>query len=172
MGGKHLNAPIVGIDAGPWGYWLVARDGGIFSFGKTRFYGSMGGTRLSAPIVGMAATVTGKGYWMVGRDGGVFAFGNARYRGSVPGRGLNVSDVVGITPTPSNKGYWIARADGHVANFGDATRFGDYPITTDPVVAITSTRSIPGQGYCLVLRSGTRLPFGAHYAQYRGTDCS
>lgn len=32
---------------------------------------------LDAPIVGIAATPTGKGYWLVGADGGVFAHGDA-----------------------------------------------------------------------------------------------
>ena len=35
------------------GYWFVAADGGIFSFGNAKFYGSMGGRHLNAPIVGM-----------------------------------------------------------------------------------------------------------------------
>ena len=37
------------------GYWLVASDGGIFSFGDARFYGSTGGIHLNQPVVGMAA---------------------------------------------------------------------------------------------------------------------
>ena len=53
------------------GYWLVAIDGGVFAFGDAGFYGSMGGTPLNQPIVGMAATPDGKGYWLVagGRRG-------------------------------------------------------------------------------------------------------
>jgi hypothetical protein len=35
------------------GYWEVASDGGIFSF-NAPFEGSLGGTRLSEPIVGIA----------------------------------------------------------------------------------------------------------------------
>ena len=46
------------------GYWLVASDGGIFTFGDAAFYGSEGGTQLLAPVVGMAATPTGNGYWL------------------------------------------------------------------------------------------------------------
>lgn len=38
---------------------------------------------VSAPIVGIAATPSGKGYWLVGADGGVFAFGDATYLGNV-----------------------------------------------------------------------------------------
>ena len=44
MGGKHLNAPVAGmaIDLVTGGFWLVARDGGVFSF-TAPFYGSDGG---------------------------------------------------------------------------------------------------------------------------------
>ncbi len=31
------------------GYWVAASDGGVFSFGDARFYGSMGGKHLNAP---------------------------------------------------------------------------------------------------------------------------
>ena len=42
---SHLNQPIVGMAATPdgGGYWLVASDGGIFTFGDAAFYGSTGG---------------------------------------------------------------------------------------------------------------------------------
>ena len=36
------------------GYWLVAADGGVFSFGDAGFYGSLGGVVLNAPVVGVA----------------------------------------------------------------------------------------------------------------------
>jgi hypothetical protein len=37
------------------GYWLVATDGGIFSFGDATFLGSTGALKLNRPVVGMAA---------------------------------------------------------------------------------------------------------------------
>ena len=37
------------------GYWLVASDGGIFSYGDAVFDGSTGGVPLTKPIVAMAA---------------------------------------------------------------------------------------------------------------------
>ena len=55
------------------GYWLVASDGGIFSFGDAQFYGSSGGIHLNQPIVGMAAMPTGGGYWFSATDGGLFS---------------------------------------------------------------------------------------------------
>ena len=77
------------------GYWLVASDGGVFSFGDAQFYGSMGGTHLNAPVVGIAATPDGRGYWLVASDGGVFSFGDAPFEGSMGGTRMN-APVVGI----------------------------------------------------------------------------
>jgi N-acetylmuramoyl-L-alanine amidase len=88
------------------GYWLVASDGGIFTFGDAAFYGSTGALSLNAPIVGMAATPDGKGYWLVASDGGIFTFGNAAFYGSEGGVQLN-APAVGMTATPDGKGYWL-----------------------------------------------------------------
>jgi hypothetical protein len=54
--GKTLNAPITGIvpTSDAKGYWLVASDGGVFSFGDAPFEGSLGGSLLNSPIVAMA----------------------------------------------------------------------------------------------------------------------
>ena len=79
------------------GYWEVAADGGIFSFGDAAFYGSMGGHPLNQPIVGIAATPDGKGYWEVAADGGIFSFGDAQFYGSMGGTPLN-RPVVGAAP--------------------------------------------------------------------------
>src|SRR4051812_18239092 len=69
-------AAAAGPDVAPRGYWMVASDGGVFSYGDAGFYGSTGGTKLNRPVVGMAATPTGRGYWMVATDGGIFSFGD------------------------------------------------------------------------------------------------
>ena len=90
-----LNQPIVGIAATPSGkgYWLVAADGGVFSFGDARFHGSTGAIHLNQPIVGMTSTPSGHGYWFVAADGGIFGFGDARFYGSLSGPS---SAVVGM----------------------------------------------------------------------------
>jgi len=36
------------------GYWMVATDGGVFSFPDAQFFGSTGSITLNKPIVGMA----------------------------------------------------------------------------------------------------------------------
>jgi len=46
----------VALTADGGGYWLAASDGGIFAFGDAVFRGSMGGTTLNEPIVGIAAS--------------------------------------------------------------------------------------------------------------------
>ena len=47
---------IVSPPGGPagGGYWLVASDGGVFSYGDATFHGSTGGTASARPIVGVS----------------------------------------------------------------------------------------------------------------------
>jgi hypothetical protein len=82
MGGRQLNAPIrsIGLDGDALGYWLGAADGGVFAF-DAPYRGSLGSTRLNAPIVGMAAC--GGGYFLVASDGGVFNFSDCPFYGSL-----------------------------------------------------------------------------------------
>ena len=53
-----LNKPIVGMMStfDGAGYWLVASDGGIFSYGNAGFQGSAGSLHLNAPMVGGTPT--------------------------------------------------------------------------------------------------------------------
>ena len=104
------------------GYRFVASDGGIFSF-NAPFYGSMGGKRLNAPIVGMASTPSGGGYWFVASDGGIFSFGDAKFYGSMGGKRLN-APIVGMASTPIGGGYWFVASDGGIFSFGDAKFYG------------------------------------------------
>jgi hypothetical protein len=136
-----LRAPIVAITATPdgGGYWLVAADGGVFSFGDAKFFGSTGGIVLNQPVVGMAATSDGGGYWLVAADGGVFTFGDAPFDGSMGGTVLS-EPVVGITATPDNGGYRMVASDGGIFDFGDAAFFGSgtgAPLTA-PVVGMAA----------------------------------
>src|SRR5579884_2999141 len=51
-----LNKPVVGMATTPdgLGYYLVASDGGIFTFGDANFAGSTGSQTLNKPIAGMS----------------------------------------------------------------------------------------------------------------------
>src|SRR5207248_1807110 len=70
-----LHNPIVSIAATPTGngYWLVAADGGIFTFGSARFYGSASGAMAGQAAVGMIASPKNDGYWIASQWGGVTA---------------------------------------------------------------------------------------------------
>jgi hypothetical protein len=57
------------------GYWLVAQDGGVFSFGDAGFYGSLGGSGVD-DVIGMFPAADGHGYSVVEQDGKANAFGS------------------------------------------------------------------------------------------------
>ncbi len=156
-----LAAPVVGVAATPdgLGYWVVAADGGIFTYGNAAFEGSTGGIDLNAPVVGMAATPTGRGYWLVAADGGVFAFGDAVFAGSMGGRPLN-QPIVGMAATPTGRGYWLVAADGGVFAFGDAVfagSMGGRPLN-QPIVGMAATPT--GHGYWMAASDGGIFAFG------------
>jgi hypothetical protein len=140
-------------------YWLVAADGGIFSFGGAPFYGSTGNIALNKPIVGMAATPDSGGYWLVAADGGVFTFGNAAFYGSMGGTPLN-QPIVGMAATPDGRGYWLVAADGGVFAFGDARFDGSMGGTrlNRPVVGMAADPATGG--YWLVAADGGIFSFG------------
>jgi hypothetical protein len=160
-GALSLNKPIVGMAATPdgGGYWLVASDGGVFSFGDAQFHGSAGGNHLNRPVVGMAATPDGGGYWLVASDGGVFSFGDAQFQGSTAGQRL-AAPVVGMAATPDGGGYWLVASDGGVFSFGDAQFHGSTAgqRLTAPVVGMAATPD--GGGYWLVASDGGVFSFG------------
>ncbi len=140
-------------------YWLVASDGGIFSFGGAGFYGSTGGMRLNQPVVGMAGTEDGLGYWLVASDGGIFSFGDAAFHGSMGATHLN-KPVVGMAASPDGKGYWMVASDGGIFAFGDAGfhgSMGGHPLN-QPVVGMAATPD--GKGYWLVAADGGIFAFG------------
>jgi hypothetical protein len=160
MRGKPLAQPVVGIAPTRTGkgYWLVARDGGIFSFGDATFFGSTGAMRLNQPIVGITASPTGKGYWFVAADGGIFSFGDARFAGSTGAMRL-AQPIVGMAATPTGRGYWLVARDGGIFNFGDATFRGSaVGKAAQPIVGMTPTAT--GKGYWLVSRDGSVYGFG------------
>ena len=105
------------------GYWLVASDGGIFSFGDAVFHGSTGNIHLNKPVVGMAPSPSGGGYWEVASDGGIFTFGNASFQGSMGNRHLN-QPIVGMASNSAG-GYWMVASDGGI--FTSATRRSTAP---------------------------------------------
>ena len=101
------------------GYWLVANDGGIFSYGDARSTARPARCPLNKPVVGMAATRDGGGYWLVASDGGIFTYGDASFHGSAGSLTLN-KPIVGMAATADGGGYWLVASDGGIFAYGDA----------------------------------------------------
>lgn len=149
------------------GYWQVASDGGVFSYGDAKFYGSVPGLGIKLTnVIGMARTPSGAGYWLVGSDGGVFSFGDAQFYGSMAGRPMN-TPVVGMAVTKSGGGYWLVGADGGIFAFGDARFYGSMggkPLNA-AVTSISPTAT--SAGYWLAAKDGGVFAFGD--AQFYGS---
>ena len=171
-GGAPLNRPIVDMvpSRDRHGYWMVASDGGIFSYGDTRFFGSTGALTLNKPIVGLSPTNDQSGYWMVASDGGIFSYGDANFYGSTGAITLN-KPIVAMSATPDDKGYWLVASDGGVFAFGDAAFYGSTgDLRLDqPIVAMDPTPD--GRGYWLVASDGGVFAFGdaAFYGSTAGS---
>ena len=153
-GSLHFTGKVGGL-----GYWTVAKDGGVFSYGDAKFFGSAGNIRLNAPVVGMSSPKNLRGYWLAASDGGVFTYGKVGFLGSLGNIHLN-QPVVGMAATPDGHGYYLVASDGGVFAFGNARFYGSTGNLklNQPVVgmALTST----GHGYYLVAKDGGVFSFG------------
>ena len=162
-GAARLGSAAPAASAGSAGYWLVAADGGIFTFGGVPFDGSGGSLRLQETIAAMAATPDGHGYWLAGTHGGVYAFGDAVFAGSIPGLPARVrpaAPVVAILPSASGHGYLLVTVDGGVYGFGDAHfagSLGGHHLGA-PIVGAAATPD--AGGYWLVGKDGSVFSFG------------
>jgi hypothetical protein len=134
-----LSAPIVGLAPTPTGlgYWLVASDGGMFTFGDAAYHGSVPGVLppgvgLNQPVVGLVTQADG--YLLVAADGGIFNFGDSDFLGSIPGLGASGIDAAVVLPSggdvtavmvsPTGDGYTMLGRDGIIWPFGVfSTRF-------------------------------------------------
>jgi hypothetical protein len=56
MGGVRLNRPVTGMVPNGNGYLMVGEDGGIFNFSDQPFFGSLGATPPSSPVVSVASS--------------------------------------------------------------------------------------------------------------------
>jgi hypothetical protein len=160
-----MSAPIART-----GYRFVASDGGIFSYGTgAPFLGSMGGTRLNKPIVGMAVMPGGDGYDLVASDGGIFNFGSAQFYGSTGSIHLN-QPIVGMAQTADGAGYWLVASDGGIFSYGDAQFYGSTGSIklNKPIVGMAATPD--GKGYWLVASDGGIFNYGD--AQFYGSTGS
>ena len=139
---------------------------------------------LAAPVVGLAATPSGKGYWRAAADGGVLTAGDAQFYGSAAGKFHDT--IVAIVRTRSGHGYWLTDRSGGVFNFGDGN--GYWLVASDggifsfnaPFLGSTGSMRLnrpivgmapapKGHGYWLVASDGGIFAF---HAPFRGSTGS
>jgi hypothetical protein len=150
---------VAGVASLQGGYRIVAKDGGVFTFGDAVFAGSAADLDLAEDVVGGASSPSGNGYVLFGDAGGVFTFGDAVFHGSAAGLGVN-APIVGGAVTPSGDGYHLFAADGGVLTFGDAVFAGSsvgQPLNA-PIVG--GVRTSTGRGYWLAGADGGVYAFG------------
>ena len=161
VGGKDLNAPIVGMvpsfDGG--GYFMVASDGGVFAFGDAAFEGSCPGIgECGGTAVAVAPDASGRGYWLITATGNIYTFGNATYLGAP---GPQNSPVTSMVRTTDGLGYWVLLANGTVDAYGDAVDRGS-PLGS--VAAPNSASAIfttsDGGGYWVASANGEVFTYG------------
>jgi hypothetical protein len=151
------------------GYWLLASDGGVFTFGQAHFYGSTGNLRLKAPIIQMVSTPSGRGYWLLAFDGGVFSFGDAHFFGSTGNLRLK-APIARMVATATGRGYWLVAGDGGIFAFGDAPYLGSAAGVARSRPIVTMVRTPRGDGYWILEADGRVSAFGAAAAVARRTQ--
>ncbi|HYH48015.1 MAG TPA: S8 family serine peptidase [Acidimicrobiia bacterium] len=150
--GGSVGSPVAG-------YWMVGRDGAVYSFGTAPALGN-------APVgpataVDLEPTSSGQGYWVVDDTGRVFAFGDAAWRGNVERARLAAGErVTSLSVTPSGGGYWVFTTRGRVLPFGDAPFLGDLHTRTLNGAVLDSIPTPSGAGYYLVAADGGIFAFG------------
>ncbi len=158
---SHLPAgSVVGSAVVPdgSGYYEVDAQGDVAAFGGAVCFGSMSGTPLNRPIVGMAVDPATGGYWLVATDGGIFSF-NAPFLGSTGNIHLN-RPIVGMSSDQSGNGYWMVASDGGIFAFGGAPFLGSTGNIhlNQPVVGMAVDPATGG--YWLVATDGGIFSFG------------
>ena len=114
---------------------MVAADGGIFSSGDARFFGSWAASP-STPRCSPSCRSRRHGLGLVAADGGVFSF-EAGFR--VPSAAVRLdAPVNGMVPF--GDGFLMVAADGGIFIFSDrpfSGSLGDHP-PAHPIVAVAA----------------------------------
>jgi hypothetical protein len=145
----------VGASAHGASMWAVTSTGNVTRGPK---FGTLAGKKLSAPVGGIAATVTGKGYWIWLTNGATYAFGDAK--GCTSSTTRISPRVVALTPTADGKGCWLLTNSGVARAFGTAhvNSLVATVKTTQAFVALLPTAS--GHGYWTVTADGHVRRYG------------
>ena len=140
------------------GYWLVAADGGVFSFGDASFFGSMGGSHLNSPSSAWPPTPApgATGWWPP-----TAACSHSTPPMSVPPEGAGSPGPSSAWPrrqTAAGTGWWAPTA----ASSASVTPASSGPwartLLNAPVVGMAATAD--SGGYWLMGADGGVFSFG------------
>jgi hypothetical protein len=168
---NSLNAPIVGVvpSYDNKGYFMVASDGGVFTFGDARFEGSCPGIGgCSGTAVAVIPALGGYGYWLVTSTGSVYAFGYAANYGAPGPQSSPITSAAPFLSPAANGttqgGYWILDANGQVFPYGTAGHEGSVPAGQvgglNPATAIFADSPTQDGSYWVAAANGKVYPFG------------
>jgi hypothetical protein len=119
------------------GYWLVARDGGVFCFGNALFVGSGATSGSSVPFAGMVS-IGNDGYRLAQADGNVWSFGSLAAPPPGP-LAIQTASVTSICGTDTGNGFVLVCGDGSCFPFGaSGSRYGSTLNPTGTVVGSAS----------------------------------
>jgi hypothetical protein len=154
-----VGAGLATVVAPPAGSQQGAPPKAVQVGGAATHHGDPSDTRLSEPVVAIAATSSGGGYWLTTSNGAVLAYGDAEHRGGAENIDL-WEPINGMAPTPSGRGYWLVATDGGVFTYGDAQFHGSAGGIDlwAPIVGMAPTPS--GRGYWLVASDGGIFTYG------------
>jgi hypothetical protein len=136
------------------GYWEVAGDGGVFSYGNAQYAGSTP-SGYTGSFTSMAHYGKNDAYWLLDSTGQIYAY-KAPYYGGSP-TGYNGS-FVGIEYNGSS-GYWLLDSTGQIYSYGNAAYYGGSPTGYNgSFVGIAATPD--HRGYWLVDSTGQVYAYG------------
>jgi hypothetical protein len=149
------------------GYWMVARNGAVFSFGDAPHLGDVQGMTQGMEAVDLEPAPSLNGYWVVTNTGNVYGFRDSGYYGGLNGQLTVGETVTSLSSTSTGKGYWLFTNKGRVAPFGDAKFLGDMSGSKLNGPVLDSIPTPTGQGYYMVASDGGIFTFGD--AQFIGS---
>lgn len=182
--GDHVSN-IVGMaatnDGG--GYWLVASDGTVYSYGDAVQSPPVGNISLkpcsnpgNPAIVGVTAA-PGGGFWAFTNCGSVYNEAGAPWFGSLYANPPTVDNIAGMAAGSDGSSYWLVGADGKVYAFsqgsGETTTSFSLKPCNNPgnpnIAGATGDLALAGGFWAFtdcgsVYNEGTAPWFGSHYA--------
>ena len=156
-----LDETTFGTASAGSGYWMLASDGRVYSFGGAPFLGSARRSLSAGQAVDLEPNPANDGYWIVDAAGSVYSYGNAGYHGGIiAGTLLPGETVTSVSSSASGNGYWLFTTAGRVFAFGDAPWLGDLRAVRLNGPVLDSIPSPSGNGYYMVGSDGGIFAFG------------